>query len=79
MFKTEIEYSRDTLYINLEGMVNKKNIQVLKRKLYHILDEYAIMDIVIDIKNTRLLDKDAFYELLDDYDIQYGGNLEVME
>ncbi len=79
MFKTDIEYSRDTLYVNLEGIVNKKNIQILKKKLYYILDEYNILDIVINIQNTRMIDKDEFYELLDDYDIKYGGNLEVVE
>ncbi len=79
MFKTDIEYSRDTLYVNLEGIVNKKNIQILKKKLYCILDEYNILDIVINIQNTRMIDKDEFYELLDDYDIKYGGNLEVVE
>ncbi len=79
MFKTDMEYSRDTLYVNLEGIVNKKNIQILKKKLYYILDEYNILDIVINIHNTRMIDKDEFYELLDDYDIKYGGNLEVVE
>ena len=74
-----MEYSRDTLYVNLEGIVNKKNIQILKKKLYYILDEYNILDIVINIHNTRMIDKDEFYELLDDYDIKYGGNLEVVE
>ena len=40
MFKTDIEFSKNTLYIDIEGPVNKKNIQKLKRKLYYIVEEY---------------------------------------
>lgn len=79
MFKTEIEFSKNTLYITVKGMANKKNIIELKRKLYYILNEYGIADIIIDIKDVALLDKETFYDMLDDYDIRYGGNLNVLE
>lgn len=79
MFKTEIEFSRNTLYISVRGIANKKNIAELKRKLYYILNEYGIVDIIIDIKDVVAMDKEAFYDLLDDYDIRYGGNLSVAE
>ena len=79
MCKTEIEYRNRTLYINLEGIVNKSNIKELRRKLYYIISEYQISDIVLNIKDTQTLDKDAFYGFLDEYDMKYGGNLEVIE
>lgn len=79
MFKTEIEFSKNTLYITVKGMANKKNIIELKRKLYYILNEYGTMDIMIDIKEVAVLDKETFYDMLDDYDIRYGGNLSVVE
>lgn len=79
MFKTEIEFSKNTLYVSVKGMANKKNIIELKRKLYYILNEYGIADIVIDIKDVAFLDKETFYDMLDDYDIKYGGNLSVVE
>lgn len=79
MIKTEIEFSKNTLYINVEGVVDQMNIKKLQRKLYYIIEEYDIYDIVIDIKNCVNVDKDAFYGFLDDYDIKYGGNLVVME
>ena len=58
---------------------NSKNILELKRKLYYILNEYGVTDIIIDIKDVVALDKETFYEMLDDYDIKYGGNLNVIE
>ena len=79
MFKTDIEYSRNTLYINVTGIVNKKNVGELKRKMYYIIDEYGISDIVIDIKGVINMDKDAFYQFLDDYDEVYGGNLNIVD
>lgn len=79
MFKTDIEYSRNTLYINVTGIVNKKNVGELKRKMYYIIDEYGIGDIVIDIKGVINMDKDAFYQFLDDYDEVYGGNLNIVD
>ena len=34
---------------------------------------------MIDIKEVVALDKESFYDMLDDYDIKYGGNLSVVE
>ena len=67
------------LYVSMKGMANSKNILELKRKLYYILNEYGVTDIIIDIKDVVALDKETFYEMLDDYDIKYGGNLNVIE
>lgn len=79
MFKTEIEFSRNTLYVSIKGIATIKNITELKRKLYYILNEYGITDIILDIKDVVSMDKNAFYDFLDDYDIRYGGNLSVVE
>lgn len=79
MFKTEIEFSKNTLYVNVRGILSDRNIREMRRKLYYIVSEYGIQDIVIDIKNIVSIDRDAFYRFLDDYDIRYGGNLMVVE
>jgi len=79
MFKTEIEFSKNVLYVSIYGMATTKNILELKRKLYYILNEYGVTDIIVDIKKVVAMDKEAFYDFLDDYDIKYGGNLSVVE
>lgn len=79
MFKTEIEFSKNTLYVSVKGIASSKNVNEMKRKLYYILNEYGITDIIIDIKDVTSIDKIAFYDMLDDYDIKYGGNLNVIE
>ena len=75
MAKEEFIYHNQTLFVNLNGEYNSKNISILKRKLYSIIDQYGINDIIIDQKHITLLDKSAFYDMLDDYDVKYGGNL----
>lgn len=79
MFKTDIEFSKNTLYINIEGVINSDNLKKVRKKMYYIIEEYSIYDIVIDIKKSSDVDSDAFYEFLDEYDMKYGGNLVVME
>ena len=79
MFKTEIEFSKNVLYVSIYGMATTKNILELKRKLYYILNEYGVTDIIVDIKKVVAMDKEAFYDFLDDYDIKYGGNLSIVE
>jgi len=77
MAKEEFIYHNQTLFVNLNGEYNSKNISILKRKLYSIIDQYGINDIIIDQKHITQLDKTAFYDMLDDYDVKYGGNLTV--
>lgn len=79
MAKTEIVYHDQTLFINLMGEYTSKNIRNLKSRMYSIIDQYGISDIVIDKKRITAMDSGAFYDMLDDYDIKYGGNLIVDE
>lgn len=77
--KTDLVYSDDVLYVNVEGNLSKKGISSLQRKMYSVISAYGIEDVVINIKGTNKVDKIAFYDMLDDYDAKYGGNLKIME
>lgn len=79
MSKEEFVYHNKTLFINLNGEYNSKNINTLKRKLYSIIDQYGINDIIINQRHITEINKSAFYDMLDEYDIKYGGNLIVEE
>lgn len=79
MSKSEIIYQDGTLFISMYGAYNSKEIKSLKKKMYNILDTYGINEIVINKKGTLNIDSNAFYDMLDDYDIKYGGNLIVEE
>ena len=77
MFKSEIVYREQTLYVDLVGVCSSKNIKSLQKKLYKIIDQYGVNDIVINKKGIISLDGNAFYNMLDDYDTKYGGKLIV--
>lgn len=79
MFKTEIEYRKNTLYVDVDGPLTRRNISVLKRKLYYILTEYGIDHLVIDVVRASPLDKEEFYRFLDEYDVEFGGKLEIVK
>ncbi|MEG0026399.1 MAG: hypothetical protein RR847_00825 [Bacilli bacterium] len=79
MIQIDIFYSNNTLNVSIEGIINKNNINQIKRRLYYIISEYGINDIVIDIKNTINVDKEVLSKFLDDYDINYGGNLVIID
>ena len=79
MYNIDMFYSNNTLNVSIEGIISKNNINHIKKRLYYIIGEYGINDIVIDIKNTINVDKEAFYKFLDEYDIDYGGNMIIIE
>ena len=54
MFNVDIIYNRETLYILVEGNLNKKNICKLKDRLYNIVRTYNILNIVLDVKKTNI-------------------------
>ena len=53
MSKEEFVYHNKTLFINLNGEYNSKNINNLKRKLYSIIDQYGINDIIINQRHIN--------------------------
>ena len=79
MFKTDIEFSSNTLYIDIEGIINKKNLTNLKKKLYYIANEYSIGEAILNIQKSKYIDKLALYNFLDEYDEIYGGTITIEE
>lgn len=77
--KLTIQYTNHTLLVELEGIAMKSQIHTEQRKLFQILRDYPISNIIVDIQNMEKIDMEAFYHFLDEYDQKYGGKLEVCE
>ncbi|MCI5553132.1 MAG: hypothetical protein MR388_04815 [Tenericutes bacterium] len=73
----DIIFNRNVLSIYLENKINKKNIQILRKRLYYIINEYGVSNIVIHLNNITYMDTEAFYDLLDEYDDEFGGHLKL--
>lgn len=69
----EIYYTQDKLYINIEDRINFSLIYKLQRKLYRILDEYKIGNIVINILSNDHYDVSLIDDLINDYKSKYNG------
>ena len=69
-----IYYTDNTLFVNLNERINDININRLKSKVFGILDDYDIENIVLNIisdnKNNYLLD-----DFIKEYHKKYNGNL----
>lgn len=75
--KTYFEYRRKSLYITISGNTSKENVRKFRKKLYYVISEYNINNIIVNLK--MLDNKEAIYDLLDEYDIRYGGDLVVID
>lgn len=73
----DIIFNRNVLSIYLENKINKKNIQILRKRLYYIINEYGVSNIVIHLNNITYMDAEAFYDFLDEYDDEFGGHLKL--
>ncbi|MDD2469548.1 MAG: hypothetical protein PHI22_01270 [Bacilli bacterium] len=78
MFKTDIEFTKNTLYIKIEGIINNPNLNKLKKKICSIIDNYDIYDIVIDVKEGSNIDNDAFRKFINKYDVKNNSNLVII-
>ena len=71
------EYHKKSLYVTLNGIVTKESVKKFRKKLYYVINEYNINNIVINLK--MIDNKEYVYDLLDEYDLKYGGDLVVID
>ena len=74
---TYFEYRKKSLYITLSGIPSKESIKKFRKKLYYVSSEYNITNIVVNLK--MIDNKDSLYDLFDEYDIKYGGDLVLID
>ena len=71
-----IYYNDKTLYVNLDELINNNSLSVLKKRVFGILNDYDIENIVLNLisnnKNNYLLD-----EFIEEYNKKYHGNLTI--
>lgn len=69
-----IYYADNTLYVNFNDYIDNTSILRLKSRIFNILDDYDINNIVLNIisdnKDNTLLD-----EFIKEYHKKYNGNL----
>ena len=66
--REDIIYSNDTLYVYLDGNMNRRKLKKLRSKVESIINEYPINDIVFDTKNLEEYNDKYFDNLVSNYD-----------
>lgn len=79
MGNLKMVYQDNTLFITMSGVYTNRGINKMKQKMYDIIDRYGINDIVINKKGITHINGSSFYDMLDECDDKYGGNIIVEE
>ena len=66
--KEDIIYSGDTLYVYLDGNMNKRRLKKLRNKVNTIVNDYKIHDLVFDTNNLEEYNDKYFDNLVTGYD-----------
>lgn len=76
MIELNIFYNDNTLYVNLDEYLDDYVLNKLKKRVFNILEDYDIENIVLNIvtsnKNNYLLD-----DFIREYKKKFSGNLIV--
>ena len=75
--KTDIIYSNETLFVNFNGSIDKKELSKLKNKINYITNEYPINDIVFDTKNLIINSNINLNNFIDNYKYEFSGEIIV--
>lgn len=72
----KIYYKKDTLYVNLEESVDNGVIKDMRKKVFNIIDDYDIDNIVLNIMN-EVTDEQLLNTFIEEYKAKYDGHLTV--
>lgn len=68
-------YQNETLFIDVETSLNAEKMAHLKRKIFHILDDYEIDQVVMYISKLDIQHEKQFQKLFYEYQQKYSGTL----
>lgn len=71
-------YENDTLYVDLEGDMDIREVSILKERLFSVLDQYDIYNVVLNTKNSIGLNKKKINLIKKEYKGRYNGNFKVI-
>ena len=66
--REDIIYSGDTLYVYLDGNMNKRKLKKLRSKVNTIVNDYKINDLIFDTHNLEEYNDKYFDNLVTGYD-----------
>lgn len=71
-----IFYNNNTLYINLEEEINEYNMNKLKSRVFKIVRDYNIDDVILKV-NFYKKDNYLLKDFLNEYENTIGGHIKI--
>lgn len=71
-----IFYSDNTLFVNIEGELNDYNINRLKLRVFKIVRDYDILNVVLSISNYKK-NNYLLKEFINEYESTFNGHIKV--
>ncbi len=71
-----IFYNNNTLYINLEEEINEYNMNKLKSRVFKIVRDYNIDDVILKVNSYRK-DNYLLKDFLNEYENTIGGHIKI--
>lgn len=66
-------YQNETLFIDINMMLDEENIRVLKRKIFRIVDDYEINHIILRNCSANSEYKKIFQQMKKEYNQKHDG------
>lgn len=70
----EIFYSNDTLYVNVDE-INDNEIFKMKKRIYRILDDYNIDNVVLNLITDDSIESSLIDEFIKEYKCKYNSKI----
>ena len=71
-----IFYNDNTLYINLDDEINEYNMNTLKSRVFKIVHDYDIDDVILKV-NSYKKDNYLLKNFLNEYENNFGNHIRV--
>ncbi|MCI8575580.1 MAG: hypothetical protein HFI09_03830 [Bacilli bacterium] len=68
-------YKNETLFVDINTVLDQENLSKLKRRIFRIVDDYDIDHIVFQVLEGVSINKRMLQEFKRDYYQRYQGNL----
>lgn len=68
-------YKDDTLYVDLSGDVGAKEMVMMKERVFSVLNQYDVDNVVINVKSVFKLNRNMMNSFVNEYKKNYKGNI----
>jgi len=75
MINIKMEYTKKTLFVELSGILSKDTLVNLERKVFTLIDEYEIKNVILNGKDLLIIDNKYIDAFRNAYKNKYNGRL----